>query len=221
MSAASYPCPQNHRSETADFCSVCGAELAAAAPGPVAPTAGACPQCATVPDSPRQVFCEVCGYNYRTGTSGIPPAPARSVPPAAEPPPAPPAPVAAAPPAESVRWEVTVEVDPKLYGTVNPDAPAGQPIQTFTLFDVESLLGRGGTDVRVQIPVRGDVGISRRQALLVRRADGTLTVRDVGSANGTQLNGKELVAGVDTPVTDGDAIAVGAWTRVTVHMVRR
>jgi hypothetical protein len=116
---------------------------------------------------------------------------------------------------------LTVEVDAKLYGTPNPDAPLGQPLQTFTLFDDESLLGRGGTDVRVQIPIRGDSGVSRRQALFVRRADGSLVIRDVGSANGTQLNGEELVAGVETPVADGDVISVGGWTRITVRALRR
>jgi hypothetical protein len=116
---------------------------------------------------------------------------------------------------------LTVEVDAQLYGTPNPDAPVGQPVQTFTLFDDESLLGRGGTEVRVQIPIHGDSGVSRRQVLFSQRADGTLTIRDVGSANGTQLNGKELVAGVETPVADGDVVAVGAWTRITVRAVGR
>jgi hypothetical protein len=120
-----------------------------------------------------------------------------------------------------VRWDLTVDVDAKLYGSPNPDAPVGQPLQTFTLFDDESLLGRSGTEVRVQIPIHGDSGVSRRQVLFTRRADGTLTIRDVGSANGTQLNGKELVAGVETPVASGDVVAVGRWTRITVHAVRR
>ena len=223
MSASFYTCSQNHRSDTADFCSVCGAEIAGVPAGPAAPagSSAACPQCATVAESAAQVFCEVCGYNFRTGGSGVPPAPvaAPAVAPVAAPITAPPP--SAPLPAEQVRWDLTVEVDAKLYGTANPDAPVGQPVQTFTLFDDESLLGRGGTDVRVQIPIRGDTGISRRQALFVRRSDGSLVVRDVGSANGTQLNGKELVAGVETPVADGDVIAVGAWTRVTVHLVRR
>jgi hypothetical protein len=221
MSASFYTCPQSHRSDTADFCSVCGAEIAGAPAGPAAPTSSAaCPQCATVAESAGQVFCEVCGYNFRTGGSGVPPAPiaAPAVVPISAPSAAPPAPAA---PAEQVRWELTVAVDATLYGAPNPDAPVGAPVQTFTLFDNESLLGRGGTDVRVQIPVRGDTGISRRHVLLIRRPDGTLVVRDVGSANGTQLNGKELVAGVETPVADGAVIAVGAWTRVTVHRVRR
>jgi hypothetical protein len=220
--SATYTCPQNHRSDTADFCSVCGAEIAGVPPSPAAPaiSSAACPHCTTVPETAGQIFCEVCGYNFRTGAIGVPPAPAAApaVAPVAVQVAAAPAP---GPPAEQVRWELSVEVDAKLYEKPNPDAPVGQPVQTFTLFDDESLLGRGGTDVRVQIPVRGDTGISRRHAVFIRRPGGALVVRDVGSANGTQLNGTELVAGVETPVVDGDVIAVGAWTRVTIHMVRR
>jgi hypothetical protein len=222
-----YTCPQNHQSETPDYCSVCGLALtgapAEAPPAPAAPpAAGACPDCGTPPDTPQQVFCEVCGYTFRTRTSGVPPvAGAAAVPP----PPAPAEPPRPALPAQppaataTVRWDVTVQVDPDLYGTRNPDAPADRPPQTFTLFEDETMIGRAGTEVRVHIPVAGDAGVSRRQALLVRRPEGSLVVRDLGSANGTQVNGKDIVPGVDTPLQDGDRIAVGAWTRLTVRAV--
>ncbi len=56
-------------------------------------------------------------------------------------------------------------VDANLYGTPNPDAPAGQPPQKFRLFDRETMIGRAGTEVRVHVPIQGDPGVSRRQAL--------------------------------------------------------
>jgi pSer/pThr/pTyr-binding forkhead associated (FHA) protein len=74
--------------------------------------------------------------------------------------------------------------------------------------------------VRVQIPIRGDAGVSRRHALLLRRPDGGVLVRDLGSANGTLLNGKEVPPGVDTPWNEGDTLAVGAWTRLALRAVR-
>jgi hypothetical protein len=234
-----YTCPQNHESDTPDYCSVCGIAIAgSAAPAapPVAPPAAPsakCPDCGTMRDTPQQVFCEVCGYNFRSGKSGVPPvAGAAAVPPPevpkTPPQPAPPATPPAAALAETaasvaagapVRWDVTVQVDANLYGTPNADAPTDQPPQTFTLFETETMVGRAGTEVRVHIPIKGDVGVSRRQALLVRRPDGSLVVRDLGSANGTQVNGKDVVAGVDTPVKDGDRIGMGAWTRLTLHAV--
>jgi FHA domain len=242
-----YTCPQNHQSESPDFCSVCGVEIpadpakaaapATAAVPSVAATGERCPDCGTLCEAPEQVYCEVCGFNFRTRTSGVPPlggpiapapvteaprAPAPSDPPpeasgnGPEPSPSPPgqdSPV--------VRWDVLVEVDDSLYGTKNPDAPVHQPTRTFTLFDDESLIGRAGTEVRVQVPIAGDHGVSRRQALLVRRPDGGLLLRDLGSTNGTQVNGIDVVPGVDVPVGDGDRIAIGAWTRITLRAVQR
>ena len=68
-------------------------------------------------------------------------------------------------PSPNVCWELVVTVDANLYGTPNPDAPAGQPPQKFRLFDRETMIGRAGTEVRVQVPIHGDPGVSRRQAL--------------------------------------------------------
>jgi len=193
-------CPNGHDSAAADFCSVCGAEIGGAAAPPAAPAGRVvCPVCATPRESPLHAFCEVCGYNFRTGAAGVPPAAEKPA---------------------AARWDVVVEVDANLYGETQPKAPVGHPAQTFTLFDPESLVGRPAPGVRVQVPVAHDPGVSRRQALLIRRPDGSLVVRDLGSANGTQLNGRDLLAGVDEPVKDGDVLAVGAWTRVTVREVR-
>jgi pSer/pThr/pTyr-binding forkhead associated (FHA) protein len=118
-----------------------------------------------------------------------------------------------------VRWDVIVRVDAALYGKPNADAPVNQPAQTFTLFEAENMVGREGTGLRLQVPIRNDPGVSRRQALLIRLPGGGLAVRDLGSANGTQLNGTELVPGVDTPLSDGDSLAVGAWTRIAIRAV--
>jgi FHA domain len=240
-----YTCPQNHQSESPDFCSICGVEIPAgeveeaapppAAPPPVAATSERCPDCDTPCEGPGQIFCEVCGYNFRSRASGVPPlggpiAPAPVAVALREPDPSAPPPAAtgdgpaSSPPDPSpptVRWDVIVEVDDSLYGTTNPDAPVHQPTRTFTLFADESLIGRAGTEVRVQVPVANDHGVSRRQALLVRRPDGGLLLRDLGSTNGTQVNGVDVLPGADVPVEDGDRIAIGAWTRITLRAVRR
>jgi hypothetical protein len=196
-----HPCPNRHDSETADFCSVCGAEILPDAHAP-SPTGDPCPNCGEPRASARQTFCEACGHDLRGGARAAPP-------------PAPPA--LPAPP--RVRWDVVVRVDANLYGKPNPDAPLGQPTQTFTLFELENLVGREGTGVRAQVPIRNDPGVSRRHALLIRQPDGSLILRDLNSANGTQLNGSEAVPGADLPMRDGDTIAVGAWTRLAVRAV--
>jgi hypothetical protein len=212
-----YQCPDHHSSETPDFCSVCGVEIAKNQPAPASASSSEnCPQCGAPRESGRQVFCEGCGFNYHSRV----PTPATSAPVTNEPerevataqlP-------AAAQVATTVRWDVIAKVDANLYGKPNPDAPVKQPAQTFTLFDTENMIGRADSGVRVQVPIK-DAGVSRRQALLIRQPDGGLILRDLGSANGTQLNGVEVTPGVDNPLKDGDTIAIGAWTRLAVRAV--
>ncbi len=54
-----------------------------------------------------------------------------------------------------------------------------------------------------------DRKISREHARLRIGPDGRLTIEDLGSANGTSVNGTELVAGVPTELRPGDRIAAG------------
>ncbi|HSN12273.1 MAG TPA: zinc-ribbon domain-containing protein, partial [Propionibacteriaceae bacterium] len=66
-------CENGHRSNTDDYCDVCGVPVhpaptaaAAAAPVPVSRTQ-ACPNCGASNPSDA-LFCEACGYDYTTGT---------------------------------------------------------------------------------------------------------------------------------------------------------
>ena len=225
------------------------AEAVSAAPPAAAGGGELCPDCGAPRVGDQQVFCEVCGYNFVSRVAGSgPPPPFVSVAAASGPPaesaaspaadpargaaesPSPafgPAPLAPAVPAANGRpatghsscWELVLTVDANLYGTPNADAPEGQPPRTFRLFDRETMIGRAGTEVRVQVPVHGDVGVSRRQALLLQGPDGSLTLRDLNSANGTRVDGVDVAPGVDTPLRDGAAIAIGAWTSIVVHAV--
>jgi hypothetical protein len=200
-------CPNGHDSASDDFCSVCGVEVAGGSAAPAVLALGTCPACATPRESARQAFCEACGHDLRTAP------PAKVVAPVSPT-------VAPVGGGSEVRWDLVVTVDPKLYGRVDPDAPVGEPERHFTLFDAESAVGRLDPDVRVQVPVRNDPGVSRRHAVLTRRADGTVSVRDLGSANGTAVNGVELPPGGEYPLSDGDSLGVGGWTRITLRAVR-
>lgn len=67
------------------------------------------------------------------------------------------------------------------------------------------ILGRDPTcDVVVPSPK-----VSRRHAVVHRSADGTLELGDLGSANGTTVNGAELTPGTLRALADGDVIEVG------------
>jgi hypothetical protein len=203
-----YTCPRNHASETADYCSVCGIAIPegpARDTPPVgsasaAPTPGHCPECGAVHEMTDQAVCPICGFNFQTKASEVPA-------------------LRRAPAGDQPQWNVVVTVDANLFGKSETQAPVDHPPQVFTLFEVANYVGRGGADVRVHVPVTADDAVSRRQAVLTRRPDGGLTVRDLGSANGTFLNGKPLTPGVDTSITDGDMLAMGAWTRIILRKV--
>jgi pSer/pThr/pTyr-binding forkhead associated (FHA) protein len=62
-----------------------------------------------------------------------------------------------------------------------------------------------------------DPGISRLHAVLLATPDGSWSVLDPGSANGTLVNGHEIPVGDQMPLRDGDRINLGAWTAITVH----
>jgi pSer/pThr/pTyr-binding forkhead associated (FHA) protein len=49
--------------------------------------------------------------------------------------------------------------------------------------------------------------ISRQHCLLKVQADGNLIIRDLGSANGTLVNGSRLVG--ERPLVDGDTLQLG------------
>jgi pSer/pThr/pTyr-binding forkhead associated (FHA) protein len=77
----------------------------------------------------------------------------------------------------------------------------------LALTDGDLLLGRGGSGEGLL----GDDGqLSRRHARIARDADGRLTIEDLGSANGTFVNGER----VDQPrvLAVGDSIRIGMTT---------
>jgi pSer/pThr/pTyr-binding forkhead associated (FHA) protein len=86
-----------------------------------------------------------------------------------------------------------------------------------------TLIGRGnpkqGVEPEIDLGIHpADRGVSTQHAVL-RIHDSVLTITDLGSTNGTYLNGdNRLAEGEETPLADGDRIHVGAWT--TIKIVR-
>jgi hypothetical protein len=229
-------CPKGHASETEDYCSECGALMSAAksalaAASPAAPAAAAglteCPACHE-PRAPGAKFCGVCRYNFETGQAASSAAPA-ATPAAAPAPPTAPTPAAAAappPPAGGsakvfLRWRVQIMVDKTLCTDPAQAAKApSRPARMFPLDLPELLVGRRDERRGIHPEIEPeDIGISRRHLQFVRQADGSFQVVDLNSTNGTRLNGHPIEPGVPAPVTDGDAITLGAWTRITVQGV--
>jgi len=204
-------CPAGHESHTEDYCDVCGRPMvsARAKPGaqrpavpPAVPTP--CPAC-QAPLEGR--FCEHCGHD---STAPVP----VELPQALQ----------AAPGAGSL-WFAVVEADREYFLSVQaldgPDAalvgfPASERRQTFPMVGERILIGRRLAGQGIDLA--DDTGVSHQHALLIAQPGGSWAVEDLGSANGTHLNGHDALLDAHTrvPVAPGDRIYLGAWTRLTV-----
>jgi hypothetical protein len=223
-----FPCPSGHDSDESDYCSVCGSAIpagAAAAPAPLPhagasptapalprPTGSSCPVCGEPRVSDAR-FCEVCRYDFVARKAGPPPAaPAQASPaPANSPSPA--------PPAEGPRWRLVVTVDASLDTEPDPAAsPPNEPERMFPVEQDELLVGRRDDrqQIRPAVPLH-DPGASRRHAKVMRNADGSLSLHDLGSTNGTKINGQDVVSGALRALAEGDEITLGRWTRIRVE----
>ena len=140
------------------------------------------------------------------------------------------APVPSATPANGAAWAIVVTADRAYYDSVQdaggPDAaaigfPAYCPERRFRLAGTEVRVGRRSESrgIHPEIDLTGppaDPGVSRLHVVLVGAPDGTWSIVDPGSANGTLVNGDEIPAGETVPLRDGDVIHLGAWTALTV-----
>lgn len=187
-------CPLGHDSDDADYCSVCGAAINSmlAPRGP-----SDCPSCGA-PRVAGARYCEVCRFDFKTGTPGPPPivAPAGAM------------------------WEVTVAVDSALDVEPDPTSPPPADVdqRAIEITRAETSIGRRDDrqDIEPDIDI-ADPAVSRRHAKLLLSPDGQLAIVDLASANGTAVGGTELVGDMHRVLDDGDTITLGRWTRMTVR----
>jgi hypothetical protein len=204
-------CPRCGVPRVGQFCESCGFDFSAAGPDAAAGARPPIPQTAPPPQAPPPL------------TESAPltaPSPMTA--------PSPPGPPAA--PANGVGWTIVVTADRAYYDSVQeaggPDAaaigfPAYCPQRRFRLAGTEVRVGRRSESrgIHPEIDLTGppaDPGVSRLHVVLVAAPDGTWSVVDPGSANGTLVNGDEIPAGESVRLRDGDVIHLGAWTALTV-----
>jgi FHA domain len=218
------PCPDGHESAAADYCDVCGIRIdgSASAGGEVV-GAGALSRASAQPSTPcprcgalgLARFCEVCGY--AAGSAVAP----RPVPADAE--------RGAASPLTEAAWTAVVTASRTYYETVlkggglassDVPFPDDYPERRVPLTGSQMRIGRRSfsKEVTPEIDLTGppaDPAISRLHAVLLAQPDGSWTVVDPGSENGTTLNGSELAAGEHARLHIGDTLCIGAWTAIT------
>ena len=128
-------------------------------------------------------------------------------------------------------WTVVVGADRAYYEQMQAvSGPEGAAVafpsyyteRRFQLLGNQMRIGRRSVSrgVDPEIDLTGppaDPGISRLHAVLIAEPDGSWSVLDPGSANGTSVNGTEIPTGDRVPLHDGDRINVGAWTAITVQ----
>jgi hypothetical protein len=207
------PCPRCGVTRAGQFCESCGYDFTLAGQDTLGPDA----------------------YQAPPPPPGPPPAPAAPAAPA----PAPAAPVPAAqvpqsaparPDTAAAEWTAVVTADRAYFDAIQaaggPDAagiafPAYFPQRRFRLAGTEVRIGRhsvsSGIDPEIDLSVPpADPGVSRLHAVLLKAPDGTWSVIDPGSANGTAVNGSEIPRGQAVPLREGDRIHLGAWTQLRV-----
>jgi FHA domain len=160
-------------------------------PGEAAST---CPECRT-PRPSGDRFCETCGHDFEAA------------------------------PAKPVAWELVIEPDRAYHARFAAGTmafPQGQEPHCLPLEAAELRIGRSdpaanGADAPQISGAAGDPALSRRHAVLRRRDDGTYAIEDLGSTNGTEVNGRPIAAGEPVALDDGDRVHLGAWTVITIR----
>jgi hypothetical protein len=168
-----------------------------------------CPRCASTAASPGPI-CLQCGAEL---ASGRPPA-------RPEPRPA----VVLAP-----DWEAVVTADEAYFHDGRADGaafPAGAGVRVFRLTAPSLLIGRRDRKHTVELDIDlaeppEDLGVSAVHAALERRPDGSYTVIDLESRNGTRVNEEPpLQPGQRRRLRDGDRIYLGSWSRILIRVRR-
>ncbi len=245
-------CPAGHTSEAEDYCDVCGMPIDTTLAGPAAPpaptdlpaespaatsTGQPCPNCGTE-NASEALFCEVCGYDFTTGSMPRQPESTQSLAaPAAS---ADEVEHAAAGTAESptasstngggaaaVDWVAEIWIDPAWYEAQDSPDPLPSPglPDVVPLRSASVLVGRksASRNINPEIDCGNDSGVSRRQAQMT--TDGRRWfVEDLESANGTfvgpasgALPTDPIAVGTKHELDADDRVYVGAWTRLVIR----
>lgn len=198
-----------------------------------------CPDCGT-PRTQGARFCEVCRHDFqenKTGDTEAIVASQQALKPSesseqthaqidnTEEPLASETAKASESPKAAVEQVITIVEKLSVVITVDKDKASSSEIETsikpdnvdrvFPLDLEENLLGRRSTSKGIYPEiVINDPGVSHRHLMFIKQPEGSFSVLELGSANGTELNGTVLEPGINTPVKAGDELNIGIWTKL-------
>lgn len=220
-----YQCPKGHQSTDADYCSECGAligqskivdidsiqdsNLNKSANGGTC-NEELCPDCGT-PRVGDARFCEVCRHDFQDNKTGVAEA------------------IIASQGSAIIekhnyvvpqKLNIVIAVDRNKV-TTNEIESAIKPDSSDRVFPLdldENLVGRrsNAKGIYPEIDIN-DPGVSHRQLKFIKQTDGSFAVLELGSINGTELNGVQLVPGVNSAIKAGDELAIGIWTLLKIE----
>jgi hypothetical protein len=213
----SFTCPRGHLSATDDYCSVCGIRNPASSvltgvrpDGAGAHSEPVCLVCGVQRDGTDR-YCVNCGYDFEMGEPFV----AHSQPETngqllgqALLPVAPPAPSA---PSLVLLASVNVR---RFDEPGSPPPPTDLAERTFILDRHSIVIGREGGSL--DIPIHGDPYISRRHAEIVWMG-AAWGIRDLGSTNGTRVNGVPLEGSEVKLLAPDDVIELGFFSQLRVR----
>ncbi|MGH3874476.1 MAG: FHA domain-containing protein [Pseudonocardiaceae bacterium] len=187
-------CPHGHDSEWPEYCSICGIAMTTA-------VVASCPHCG----EPRiGRFCEQCGHSYAGHSHSHSHAAPSS-------------------------WCAVLTPDRAYFEVSGADPkeftfPASALARRVELTGASMRIGRRSASRRItpEIDLASppvDPGVSHEHARLLAQPDGSWTLVDDGSTNGTYVNGSSQRIPPDQPIplADGDRVHLGVWTTITLH----
>ena len=232
MRSIGFRCPQGHESADAEYCDICGSPNPAYSivrdPGLGSPAgrwsaAEPCLVCGTERVGTDR-YCTNCGYDFEMdqplGHGGEMAVAAPPPLPLATPPPPPlsnGAPMVSPPVSSSAPPSLALVTDVNASRFDEPGSPPPPADVSERLYIVDRtpiVIGREGSGL--DIPIHGDPYVSRRHAEIVWTGSGW-GIRDLGSTNGTRINGVVLQGSEVRHLMPEDVIEVGFFSQLKVR----
>jgi FHA domain len=210
----SFTCPRGHLSASDDYCSVCGVRNPGASvladvrtDEESASSESVCLVCGVQRDGMDR-YCVNCGYDFERDEPFVPPSASASAEPQVNG--VTPAPAPSAPSLVLLASVNTMRFDEP----GSPPPPNDLSERTFILDRHSIVIGREGGSL--DIPIHGDPYISRRHAEIVWMGS-AWGIRDLGSTNGTRVNGVPLEGSEVKLLAPDDVIELGFFSQLTVR----